>query len=232
MGHRVINYCRVSSEEQADHGISLEAQAAKLANYAALFDLEVVAAIEDAGESAKSLSRPGIQQALAMLRRGEADGIAVCKLDRLTRNVGDWQHLVSTYFSERAGKQLWSVQDHIDTTCAMGRLIVNLTVSISAWEREVCGERTRDALQHKISKGERCGKIRYGYIVGTDRKTLVPDASEQQSIGLMRQLRSQGMTYRRIAAELTSQHIPAKQAAAWSHATVRQILNRKELQAA
>lgn len=228
MGLRVINYCRVSSEEQASQGISLEAQAAKLTSYAQLFDLDVVATITDAGESAKSLARPGIVKALDMLRRGEADGIAVVKLDRLTRNVGDWQHLVSNYFGEKAGKQLWSVQDHIDTTCAMGRLIVNLTISISAWERETCGERTRDALQHKISKGERCGKVRYGYIVGPDRKTLLPVESEQQAISVMRQLRADGLTYRAIAAELSARHIPAKQAARWSHAAVRQILSRKQ----
>jgi site-specific DNA recombinase len=229
---RVINYCRVSSDEQAEHGISLEAQAAKLANYADLFDLEVVATISDAGQSAKSLHRPGMQQALEMLRRGEADGIAVVKLDRLTRNVGDWQNLVGNYFGEKAAKQLWSVQDHIDTTTAMGRLIVNLTVSISAWEREVCGERTKEALQHKIRKGERCGKVRYGYIVGPNGKTLVPVEQEQEAIELMRQLRSEGLTYRAIAAELDSRNIPAKEAAKWSHAAVRQILNRKQLQAA
>jgi DNA invertase Pin-like site-specific DNA recombinase len=56
--------------------VSLEAQEAKLTAYAGVYDLEVVEAIVDAGESAKSLNRPGLQRALAMLKRGEADGLA------------------------------------------------------------------------------------------------------------------------------------------------------------
>ena len=112
---KIVAYCRVSTIEQAEYGISLEAQAAKLAAYAQLFELEVVETITDAGESAKSLNRPGLKRALAMLRRGEADGLAVTKLDRLTRSIGDWQTLIREHFSERAGKQLISLSDSIDT---------------------------------------------------------------------------------------------------------------------
>src|SRR4051812_9767736 len=98
---RCIAYSRVSTQDQSDNGVSLEAQKEKLAAYAALYDLEIVETIEDAGESAKSLNRPGLLQALAMLRRGQADGIIVVKLDRLTRNVGDLQTLITDYFGEK-----------------------------------------------------------------------------------------------------------------------------------
>ena len=60
---RVIIYSRVSTADQADCGVSLEAQTAKLTAYASLYDLQVVEAIVDAGERRKSLNRPGLQRA-------------------------------------------------------------------------------------------------------------------------------------------------------------------------
>lgn len=223
----IVLYARVSTDEQANSGCSLDAQIARLRAYAELYGLPVVEEVVDAGESAKSLNRPGMQQALTMLWNGEADGVAVCKLDRLTRSVGDWQHLVADYFNEKSGYALHSIEDRLDSSTAMGRLIINVTLSVSQWERETTGERTKAALQHKIAKGERCGKVRFGYNVGTDGKSLVPVEQEQQAICLMRQLRSQGLTYRAIAAELSNRSIAPKEATLWSHAAVRQILNRK-----
>ena len=69
-----------------------------------------------------------------MLKRGEADGLAVVKLDRLTRSVADWQTLIDGWFGERAGKQLFSVGDSIDTRTAAGRLVLNVLMSVAAWD--------------------------------------------------------------------------------------------------
>lgn len=179
---RVILYARVSTADQSDHGISLEAQEAKMEAYAALYDLEVVERIVDAGESAKSLNRPGLQRALGLLKAGKAEGLVVVKLDRLTRSVADWQLLIDNYFGERPGKQLFSVADSIDTRTAAGRLVLNVLLSVAQWERETTGERTREALRHKITSGQRCGKVRYGYDLAPDGKTLVPNADEQEVI--------------------------------------------------
>src|SRR2546430_8457594 len=86
---RAIGYIRVSTDKQAEHGVSLDAQQAKLAAYAALYDLTLVEVIVDAGVSAKTLDRPGLQRALAMLRKGQVTALLVAKLDRLTRSVED-----------------------------------------------------------------------------------------------------------------------------------------------
>jgi site-specific DNA recombinase len=72
MSTRTIAYLRVSTEKQAERGVSLDAQRAKVAAYAELYDLELVETIIDAGESAKSLDRPGLQRALGMLKDGTA----------------------------------------------------------------------------------------------------------------------------------------------------------------
>jgi len=216
----------VSAEDQATNGVSLEAQAAKLAAYASLYELAIVETISDAGESAKSLNRPGLQRALAMLRKGEADGLVVVKLDRLTRSVGDWQTLIDSYFGEKAGKQLMSVSDSIDTRTAGGRMCLNLLLVVSQWEREVIAERTKEALRVKISRSERCGKVRFGFDLDADGNTLIENPTEQAAISTMVELRQSGATYRAIAAELTERGIMPKESSKWDHSAVRRILAR------
>jgi DNA invertase Pin-like site-specific DNA recombinase len=85
MPTRTIAYLRVSTDKQADRGVSLGAQRAKVHAYAELYDLELLEVIGDAGESAKSLDRPGLMRALGMLKAGEAEALLGVKLDRLTR---------------------------------------------------------------------------------------------------------------------------------------------------
>lgn len=223
---KVVGYIRVSTEEQAADGVSLAAQREKLEGYAKLYDLELVGIIEDAGQSGKTLSRPGLQEALESIRRGKADGLLISKLDRLSRSVVGWNTLIDGYFGERAGKQLFSVADSIDTRTAAGRLVLNVLMSVAQWERETIGERTKDALQHKIRKGERVGKVRFGYDLAADRKSLVENSREQEALRLMEQLRSDGLTLRQIAAELDHQGIKPKESSAWQPKTISNLLKR------
>ena len=88
-----VGYIRVSTDKQADHGVSLDAQKAKLEAYATLYELTLVDIIVDAGVSAKTLDRPGLARALAMLDKGQANASPVAKLDRLTRSVKDLDSL-------------------------------------------------------------------------------------------------------------------------------------------
>lgn len=112
MKTRAIGYVRVSTDKQADHGISLDAQRAKIEAYASLYDLDLIEVIVDAGASAKTLDRPGLQRALTLLKSGKADALIVVKLDRLTRSVSDLGTLVEKHFQKAA---LLSVAEQIDT---------------------------------------------------------------------------------------------------------------------
>ncbi len=224
---RVISYTRVSTTDQAESGVSLPAQLAKTAAYASLYDLEIVETIVDPAKSAKSLDRPGLQQALGMLKAGKADGLLIVKLDRLTRSVADWQVLIDEYFGEKAGKTLFSVSDSIDTRTAAGRLVLNVLLSVAQWERETTAERTREALQHKIRCGERCGKVRYGYNLCDDGKVLIENAEEQRVIASIRDWRAGGRSLQQIADELTARNIPTKEGnKRWLHTAVNRILRR------
>jgi DNA invertase Pin-like site-specific DNA recombinase len=204
MPTRTIAYLRVSTEKQADRGVSLDAQRAKVQAYAQLYDLDLTEVIVDAGESAKSLDRPGLQRALAMLKARQADALLVVKLDRLTRSVSDLGGLVERYFAP--GKAaLLSVGEQIDTRSAAGRLVLNVLASVAQWEREAIGERTATAMQHKADQGEYTGgQAPYGRRVAAHGGRLEPDAKEQEARALARQLRSQGLSLRAVAAELES----------------------------
>ena len=118
---KVIGYIRVSTDKQAEHGFSLEAQAEKLKAYAMLYDIELVDLVVEQG-SAKSVDREGLQSVLERLGK-DADGLLVVKLDRLTRSVADLGRLVETYFQDYA---LLSVGEQIDTRSAAGRLVLNV----------------------------------------------------------------------------------------------------------
>jgi site-specific DNA recombinase len=178
----VVGYVRVSTEEQARDGVSLEAQTLKVRQYCELYGLRLVCVLCDGGESGKNLERPALREALELIDLGKADGLVVAKLDRLTRSVKDLGSLLEGYFDERAGKQLMSVGDSIDTRTAAGRLVLNVLMSVAQWERETIVERTREAIAHKRSKGERVGTVPYGFGLGRDRKTLMPIAEEQIAI--------------------------------------------------
>ncbi len=224
---RVVGYVRVSTEEQASEGVSLAAQSEKLRAYAGLYDLDLAWIETDAGASAKSLDRPGLRRALGCLEIGEAQGIVVAKLDRLTRSVRDLAELLDGYFGERAGFQLFSVADSIDTRTAAGRLVLNVLMSVAQWERETIVERTRDAMRHKRGKGERLGTIPYGFQLGPDGKTLAPNAGEQNALGVIDRLKREGKSLREIAATLDRFAFPSRGGGKWSTSTLAGILKRR-----
>jgi DNA invertase Pin-like site-specific DNA recombinase len=123
---------------------------------------------------------------------------------------------------------LFSVNDSIDTRTAAGRLVLNVLLSVAQWERETTAERTREALRHKINSGERCGKLRFGYDLADDGKTLLPNPAEQQAVALMLDLRTAGCTLREIALALTQHGIRTKEGGEmWTHTAVSRILKRK-----
>jgi len=201
-GKRVVGYARVSTEQQADHGVSLEAQREKITAYAKLYDLELIDLIIDAGASAKTLNRPGLQQAFALLTSGKAEALLVTKLDRLTRSVKDLGNLIDWYFTRYA---LMSVSDQIDTSTASGRLVLNILASISQWERETIGERTKEALQHKKHQRQRISRhVPYGARLATDGITLEANPSEQTVITAAKAYAAAGLSLRQIAQRLAT----------------------------
>jgi DNA invertase Pin-like site-specific DNA recombinase len=219
---KAIGYARVSTDKQADRGVSLEAQTAKVQAMAAVQDAELVEVIVDAGESAKSLNRPGMERLLSLVDSGAADVVIVAKLDRLTRSVRDLAELLERF--QRRGVSLVSVAESLDTGSAAGRLVLNIMVSVSQWEREAIGERTRVAMSFKKAQGERVGAVPFGYRLAADGVHLEAEPREQEIIARIRALSQDGLTTRRIAAHLNREGFRLRGGAEWSFGRVAQIL--------
>lgn len=215
---KAIGYIRVSTDKQADHGVSLDAQREKLKAYAMLYDIELVDLVVEQG-SAKCLKRDGLQEALGRLGV-DADALLVVKLDRLTRSVADLGRLVETYFQDHA---LLSVGEQIDTRSAAGRLVLNVLASVSQWEREVIGERTSAAMQHMRSMNKYTGgKVPYGYKLVEGE--LVEDKAEQCVIMLVAKYKGLGLSYTKIARVLKDAGHLSRTGKQFDHKSIKQMV--------
>lgn len=227
MNNRAVAYVRVSTEEQATEGVSLEAQIASVRAYAQLRGLELVEVVVDAGVSAgKPLaSRAGGQTVLELVRSKRVGAVIAIKLDRLFRNASDC--LAVTGVWDRAGVALHLIDlggQAIDTSTAMGRFFLTVMAGAAEMERNLISERTRTALRFKQTKDERTGGIPYGCTLADDGVHLDSNAAEVRTLEMIRSLHYiGGLSIRAIAAELNAQGIAAR-GTRWHHTTVARLL--------
>jgi site-specific DNA recombinase len=229
-----IAYIRVSTVDQAVDGVSLEMQRARIeawchSNAATLAEGDIYV---DAGLSGKRAdNRPALQRALeAVCGGGGGAVLVVYSLSRLARSTKDTIAIAERL--EKAGADLVSLSERIDTTSASGKMIFRLLAVLAEFERDLISERTRGAMAHKRTKGERVGQVPYGRTLATDGITLVSAAAELQVLADIRRWRAGGMTLRAIAERLTALGVPTKNGApSWTHTSVANILNRETTRA-
>jgi site-specific DNA recombinase len=200
---RFVGYVRVSTDEQARSGLSIQAQRERLAAWATAFGYTLVDIVADEGASAKSLDRPGMQRILRMVERREVDGIVAAKLDRLTRSTRDLGDLVER--CERRRVALASVSESLDTSTACGRMVVSMIGAVAQWEREATAERTAAALDAKRRQGRRyCGRAPYGFAFDA-AGSMREDAGEQTTLDRVEDLRRDGRSLRGIGRALADE---------------------------
>ncbi len=196
-----IGYVRVSTEEQAAEGVSLDAQRAKVLAYCGLHGLGLAQTYADEGLSGKRAdNRPGLQKAIT--HTCESHGVLVVySLSRLARSTRD-----AIDIAERLAKSdadLVSITEKIDTTTSMGRFFFTTIAALAQLERDQISERTSMALAHKRSKGQRIsGQIPYGFRLAEDGVNLLAEPREQRALEIMRRLRAAGASTRDIEKEL------------------------------
>ena len=218
-------YIRVSTEGQATDGVSLDAQQAKIAAWCLANDVELGNVYVDAGISGKRAdNRPQLQLALDDVCQN-AGVLVVYSLSRLARSTKDTISISERL--DKAGADLVSLSEKLDTTSAAGKMVFRMMAVLAEFERDQVSERTTAALAHKKAKGERVGKIPFGFNLADDGVTLVENPDELRAIELIQSLRTQGFSLRAIAEELTNAGIPTKDGkGSWKHTTVKSILTR------
>ena len=224
---KAIGYCRVSTEEQAKEGISLEVQKDKIKKYAELHNLDLVKVIIDEGKSGKDLNREGINEILSLISDGSINNIVVYKMDRLTRRTFDLLYLVEEIFKKN-NVQFHSITERIDTTTAQGNFFLTIIGAMAQMERDLISERTKAVLQYKIEKGEYVGSPALGYLASSgDSKLLEIDQREQDTVKRIFYLkRYRHLSLGKIAKELNESGVRTKRGGKWYSGTIKLILDR------
>lgn len=203
---RVIGYVRVSTNKQ---DIGPEVQIAALRAEADRLGWELDLRRENAASAKTLKNRPVLAQALADLKAGKADALAVSKLDRLSRSVADFAGLLET-----ATRQHWALiclDLGIDTSTITGAAMAQVTCTFAEMERKKIAERTREGMAKIKATGKHMG-----------RASVLPQAT----VDRIHRERTAGLSYAKIAAALNDEGIPTATGRTWHASTVRQVLSR------
>ena len=151
---RAALYIRVSTEEQARHGLSLGDQRESLLAYAADNGMEVVGVYEDAGISARKpyKQRPALLRLLADCKDGKIDTILFVKLDRWFRSVAGYYAVQEEL--DRCHVTWQATREDYETRTASGRLKVNIMLSVAQDEADRTSERIKAINEGKRLKGQ------------------------------------------------------------------------------
>jgi DNA invertase Pin-like site-specific DNA recombinase len=200
----------VSTDDQSSSGAGLQAQRRAIIAECKRRGWHLVEVIEDAGFSAKDMNRPGVQEALRVLKRGEASALVVAKLDRLSRSMLDFTALMAT-----AQKQSWALvalDCAVDTSTPTGEAMANMLATFAQFERRLISQRTKEALAVKRASGVRLGR---------------PPTLPQSVVRRIQRQRARGDSLHKIAADLNASGVPTAQGGVqWYAATVRHVLLR------
>ena len=159
----------------------------------------------------------------ACSRRGGA--LIVYSLSRLARSTKD--ALIIAERLDKAGADLVSLVERIDTTSAAGKMVFRMLAVLAEFERDLVSERTKTAMAHKRCNGQRIGTVPYGYDLAADGTTLTDNPTEQGIIADIHRMRSEGATLKRIASELTDRRVRTKTGKrTWTHQTIARIVKR------
>ncbi len=218
---KAIGYIRVSTQDQAEEGISLEAQRAKIEAWCLVNDYSLVDVFVDAGISGKAMgNREGLQVALDAVNKGVA--LVAYSMSRLSRSTKDMLVIEETL--AKTGADLVSLTEKIDTTSAAGKMVFKMLAVLNGFERDLVSERTRAALAHKKAKGERVGTIPYGYCLGADGRTLETNQEEREILDTIKQLKDAGYKLREITEQLNQDGLLTRRGSQWRVQYIHNLL--------
>lgn len=208
-----LGYVRVSTEEQARSGLSIEAQTQAIHATARQRGWDLVDVITDAGVSGRKANRPGLDEAKRRMRRGDGEVLIVAKLDRLSRSL-----LAGAKLMKTAEAQHWAVvttDNAVDMSTASGKFLTNILLSAAEYESAMNSARTKDAMAAAKARGATFGK-----------PTAYPDALLER----IRDLNADGLSLRQIAETLTSEGVTTTRGGQWHASSVRSVLRSERMQ--
>jgi len=218
---RAALYVRVSTEDQAREGFSLDAQTKRLQAYCKVRGWEVADVYRDEGFSGTNTGRPEYQRMLDEMDCW--DLLLVLKMDRIHRNSVNFAAMMDTLKHNQ--KEFISLMEQFDTTTAMGRFVMDIVQRIAQLESEQIGERVKVGMTQKAAAGE--GPMGfgqpYGYVYANGVLTVID--AEADIVRRIFSLYCKGKSMETIAVTLNNASIPSKTGGSWSRQAICNILH-------
>jgi site-specific DNA recombinase len=215
-------YVRVSTDEQAQYGYSIEAQKEKLLAFCKSQEWKVHGAYVDNGFRATNLNRPKVQQLIEEADSKKFDIVVFYKLDRLSRSVKDLNFLIEHF--EKNNIAIKSITEPFDTTSPPGKLMFNMLGSFAQFERELIGERTKLGLNRAFDEGKWATSPPYGYNVKNGQLML----NEKEALFVKRVIElfiTENLGIKLIARRLKTEDTITKRSGKWSKTSVWNMLH-------
>jgi site-specific DNA recombinase len=205
---KAFGYCRVSTTDQQDEGVSLSNQQERINAWASANGHDLAGMYVEARSGGRADNRPELKRAMAAACR-EGGILVVYSLSRFSRSVRDTLALADQL--ERAGANLASLSESLDTSTPVGRMFFQLMSVLSEFERNQLRQRTTSAMSHLRQHNKRISyKIPLGYDLARDGVTLLPNQSEQNVISRIVEQRQTGMTLSAIAHGLADDKVATR----------------------
>lgn len=224
----VAAYVRVSTDEQAEQGISIDAQKNRIAAYAQAQGWELYDFYVDDGWSGKDLQRPAIQRMILHAQNKKFDNVVVIKLDRLSRRQKDVLYLLEDVF-EPNEVGFKSVTEPFDTTTPFGKAAIGMMAVFAQLERETIVERIKIAKKEAARQGRYMGGLlAYGYQYNPKIKKVEIDEPKADTVRFIFKEYLTGIHGYQYIADLLNKkkaQPPGTSAEGWTRGAVRVILH-------
>lgn len=218
----VALYCRVSTDEQARDGVSLDEQQERLKAYSrAMGWTEQVQLFVDDGFSAKNLDRPELKRLLQAVKSGKISRIMVTKLDRMSRRLLDLLNLIDMF--QNCEVSFVSISESFDTNTPSGRLTLQVLGAVAEFERERIRERVFENMFHAATTGKWLTQSPYGYDL-LDKSLVINDKEAVIVRRVYDLYLNEGLGFYSIAKRLNEEGIPSRQRKEWSIRAIKLML--------
>ncbi len=207
---RVLAYTRVSTEEQGESRLGLDAQRAAIESECARRGWTLLEVVEEVASAKRADKRPQLQELRERLKTHGADVLVVSHLDRLTRSVLDFATVVDD--AQRQGWSLVVVEQSFDLSTSNGRAMAGMLAVFAQFERDLISERITNALAVARARGVKLGGRR------------VPERYPPEIPARVLAARRAGRSFASIAREFNAEGVPtAHHGRCWYPSSVRAV---------
>lgn len=219
-------YTRVSTQEQANEGYSIEEQERMCKAYIESKGWEYVGTYSDPGISGRTMNRTGLQKMLTAIKNNKVEAVVIYKLDRLSRKQKDTMTIIEDVFLKN-NIVLASLNETLDTSTPWGRAMIGILSSFNQMESENIQMRTMMGREAKVrSGGYAGGKPPIGYRAENGTLVIVPE--EAEIVKLVFKMRKEGKTLKQIANDLNEMGYKTKKGLGFHHSAIQNILNNED----